>query len=122
MRFKIFVSLIFISSSLAAQKVVSIESLLQEMINYETVAQWPQPSYALKQASSYDRKSVSADKPGWFANADASQYIRVEEKHGHRENVMLDADGPGAIVRFWLTTFKRNGIIRIYFDGQEQPA
>lgn len=122
MQFKIFISLIFINSSLAAQKVVSVESLLHEMINYETVTRWPQQPYTLKQASSYDRKSRSADKPGWFANADASQYIRVEEKLGHKENVMLDVDGPGAVVRFWLTTFKRNGIIKIYFDRQEQPG
>ena len=50
------------------------------------------------------------------------QYIRIEEKEEHKENVMLDADGPGAIVRFWLTTFKRNGIIRIYFDAKEQAG
>jgi hypothetical protein len=121
MRLNIIALLLFFSSSAIAQ-VVSVESLLQEMINYETVARWAQPAYTLKQASSYDRKSVSPDKPGWFANADASQYIRVEEKQGHKENVMLDADGPGAVVRFWLTTFKRNGIIRIYFDGQNQAG
>jgi len=33
----------------------------------------------------------------------------------------MDADGPGAIVRFWLTTFKRDGIIRIYFDNKTEP-
>ncbi|MES2807703.1 MAG: glycoside hydrolase family 172 protein, partial [Bacteroidota bacterium] len=40
---------------------------------------------------------------------------------GRKENVMLDVDGPGAIVRFWLTTFKRAGNIRIYFDGDTEP-
>lgn len=101
---------------------VSLKTLLNEMTEFETVAKWSQPPYILKQASSYDRQSVSPDKPGWFANADASQYIRSEIINGHSENVMLDVDGPGVIVRFWLTTFKRNGILRIYFDGQPQPA
>lgn len=73
------------------------------------------------QASSYDRRSVAFDQPGWFTNKDFSQYIRTEEVNGHKENVMLDVDGPGAIVRFWLTTFKRNGIIRIYFDNKTEP-
>lgn len=73
------------------------------------------------QASSYDRRSVAFDQPGWFTNRDASQYIRTEEVEGHKENVMLDVDGPGAVVRFWLTTFKRNGIIRIYFDNRAKP-
>lgn len=112
---------VVLSISCFGQDTVSIQSLLNEMINYESLARWSQPDYTMKQASSCDRRSVSPDKPGWFANADASQYIRVEEKSGHKENVMLDADGPGTIVRFWLTTFKRNGILRIYFDGEKNP-
>ena len=100
---------------------ISIQSLLNDITNYELVVHWPRPAYTLKQASSYDRKSISPEKPGWFANADASEYIRTEEKGGRKENVMLDVTGPGAIVRFWLTTFTRNGILRIYFDEQQQP-
>jgi len=103
-------------------QVISLKFLLNEMTKFESVARWSQPPYILKQASSYDRHSVSPDKPEWFANADASQYMGSEIRNGHTENVMLDVDGPGAIVRFWLTTFKRNGILRIYFDGQLQPA
>lgn len=57
----------------------------------------------------YDRLSISPDKPGWFANSDKSQFIRVEQKDGHKEYVILDEKGPGALVRFWITTFKRAG-------------
>ncbi|MBS1598814.1 MAG: DUF2961 domain-containing protein [Bacteroidetes bacterium] len=125
MKFKIILLFIFLavahSISCIAQE-VSLKSLLTEMTDFESIARWNKHPYTLKQASSYDRHSISPDKPGWFANADASQYIRKEEKNGRSENVMLDVDGPGAIVRFWLTTFKRNGIIRIYFDGQDQPT
>jgi hypothetical protein len=73
------------------------------------------------QASSYDRRSVAFDQPGWFTNRDFSQYIRTDVIEGRKEGVMLDVDGPGAIVRFWLTTFKRNGAIRIYFDNKTEP-
>ncbi|HVW97854.1 MAG TPA: glycoside hydrolase family 172 protein [Mucilaginibacter sp.] len=104
-----------------AQPQITTAALLHEMIDYSSVAKWPDPFYYEYQASSYDRKSVSPDKPGWFANGDASQYIRSEITNGHTEQVMLDADGPGAVVRFWLTTFKRDGIIRIYFDGNNKP-
>src|SRR3954470_14883898 len=83
--------------SCAGQNTISVQSLLNEMIDYESVTRWPQPGYTLKQASSYDRNSISPDKPGWFANADASQYVRTEERSRHKENVMLDVDGPGAI-------------------------
>ncbi len=63
------------------------------MIDEESVARWPEPFYVLKQVSSYDRRSVSPLKPGWFANNDYSNFIRVEEKQNNKEYVMLDADG-----------------------------
>ena len=105
-----------------AQTRIDLRSLLHEMVSYDAMARWPQPEYAEKQASSYDRKSVAPGKPGWFANADASQYIRTENIDDRQEHVMMDADGPGAIVRCWLTTFKRNGTIRIYFDNEKQAS
>lgn len=115
-------ALIFAPPSARAQGPVSIESLLDEMVRYDAVARWPSPQYTCRQASSYDRAEVAPDKPGWFGNADNSQFIRTEERDGHRENVMLDADGPGAIVRFWLTTdARREGVMRFYFDGAAAP-
>src|ERR1700761_8586893 len=115
------------TQKVAAQRVVTARpvdarSLLEEMISYETMAQWPDPVYVEKQASSYDRASVSPATPGWFANADASQYLRTDTISDHLEHVMLDTDGPGAIVRFWLTTFNRHGNLRIYLDGSREPT
>ena len=111
--------LFFLMISLAciAQE-VSSRSLLKEMTDVRSVALWPQPGYVLKQASSYDRRSVSPDKPGWFANTDQAQFIRTEQHDGHKEYVMLDAEGPGAIVRFWLTTAEKPGKMRFYFDNE----
>lgn len=105
-----------------AQKVVTLKTLLEDLADNTTVARWPEPFYKESQASSYDRRSVSPAKPGWFANDDRSQYIRTEIAGGHKEEVMMDAEGPGAIVRFWITTFKRNGKIRIYFDNSKTPS
>ena len=105
-----------------AQPVVDTRSLLKEMVSYEAMAKWPQPAYIEKQASSYDRASVAPGKTGWFANADASQYIRADTINKRIEHVMLDAVGPGAVVRFWLTTFKRHGILRVYLDNQPDPV
>lgn len=116
------VVLVFPIGESSAQKVIGMRSLLREMVDYGTMARWPSPAYTEKQASSYDRKSVSPNQPGWFANADFSQYIRTETNSGRKEMVMMDADGPGAIVRFWLTTFKRHGNLRIYFDNHPEPA
>ncbi len=81
------------------------------------------PEYLFIQNSSYDRATISPDLPGWFANNDFSQYIRTETNQGRTEQVMMDDDGPGCIVRFWLTTTSnKSGVIRIYLDGSTTPA
>lgn len=104
------------------QQEITVETLLNEMTNTASVASWPTPQYSEKQFSSYDRKSVSPGKPGWFANGDFNQFVREEENNGHAEYVMMDADGPGAIVRFWLTTVVKQGTIRFYFDNIATPV
>jgi hypothetical protein len=101
---------------------ITIRSLLAEMIDRDSMARWPLPPFACKQQSSYDRHRTGPDKPDWFANHDFSQYIRVK-KHGAREeHVMMEADGPGAIVRIWITTDAIGGKLRVYLDGAEEPT
>lgn len=110
-------------ASCATAANVSLDSLLREMTDFSSVARWPSPPFSLHQCSSYDRAKVAPDKPGWFANNDFSQYIREENHDGRTEKVMMDADGPGCIVRFWLTTVQnKKGTLRIYLDGQAEPA
>ena len=59
---------------------------------------------------------------------DRSQFIRMEENEGRKEYVLLDADGPGAVVRFWATWHGpgggpfSNGTIRVYIDRGEEPT
>lgn len=106
----------------ALSQQITLQTLLKEMIDEELIARWPKPSYVLKQVSSYDRRSISPSKPGWFANDDYSNFIRVEEKQDGKEYVMFDAEGPGAIVRFWLTTDAKPGKMRFYFDNEEKPS
>src|ERR1051325_7933661 len=96
----ILLSCLATAQSSSGQKRVSTASLLNDLIDPVAITKWPDPFYRELQASSYDRKSVSPGKPGWFANADASKFIRSEEINNRKEYVMMDADGPGAIVRF----------------------
>lgn len=107
----------------AGGKVISLESLLQEMVDFDSMARWPVPFYTCRQASSYDRRRKGPDQPDWFANSDNSQYDRVLEQDGRKQHVLMDADGPGVVVRFWLTTKdKKQGFLRIYLDGGASPA
>ncbi|MBQ4280217.1 MAG: DUF2961 domain-containing protein [Rikenellaceae bacterium] len=110
-----------------AQGTVSVETLLKEMIDRDALARFPSPAYTCKQFSSYDRVSTEKGPSSWFGNADANQFIRVETTDGRTEFVMMDTEeqGPGAIVRFWMTfagNNRGNGTLRIYLDGSDTPA
>jgi hypothetical protein len=105
----------------AASAGVSLSSLLVEMDNLAALAEYPDPPFTCKQFSSYDRASVSADdQKTWFANGDAGKYIRTEIRNGQKEFVMMDAAGPGCIVRIWSAN--AGGVLRIYLDGNEKPT
>lgn len=104
---------------------ISFESLLKEMTDKTAVTYFPTQEYSLKQYSSYDRKSVSPDSIGWWANSDWTQFVREEKNDGRREFVLFDADGPGAVVRFWMTFSGEgasDGTLRIYIDENKIPA
>jgi len=90
-------SLLAVATTLTAQD-VTLGTLLDEMVDRERLTRFPSPSFTSSMFSSYDRRSVTKDKPEWFANDDYSHFVRVEENNGRRELVMLDAKGPGAVL------------------------
>ncbi len=105
--------------------VITVESLLKEMTDKTTITYYPEQEYSLKQFSSYDRKSVSPDNNDWWANADYTQFIREENNNDRREFVLFDAEGPGAVVRYWMTFAgdgASEGTLRIYLDGSAIPV
>ena len=87
----------------AASSTITLELLLEEMVQRDGIARLPNPAYTCKQASSYDRHSTEPGSPTWWANADRSYFVRIEENQGRKEHVLMDVDGPGAVVRFWAT-------------------
>ncbi|MFM9994815.1 MAG: glycoside hydrolase family 172 protein [Phycisphaerales bacterium] len=112
---------------------VTFPSLLNEMIDRDAVARLPDPAYTCAQFSSYDRASTEPgrlDAKGrdtWFANGDASQFLRVEDvpvvggpEPSRKEWVMMDTPGPGAVVRIWSANPK--GTLRVYLDGSSTPS
>ncbi|MDR1383744.1 MAG: DUF2961 domain-containing protein [Planctomycetaceae bacterium] len=104
---------------------VTWESLLNEITNRAAISEFPDPFYTNKQASSYDRNAKAAEQPNWFANGDASQFVREETNADfgdRKEWVLIDADGPGAIVRWWITAPHYKTTFRVYFDGEKTPT
>ncbi|MBE0674063.1 MAG: DUF2961 domain-containing protein [Bacteroidales bacterium] len=107
------------------QQVVSLRTLLLEMTDRDALTQAPSPFYRLMQFSSYDRKTVAQDSSGWFANDDYTRFTSVDTSAGRREFVLFDKEGPGAVVRWWMTFAGEGGhegIIRIYIDNNPVPV
>ena len=116
-----------------AAQTVSVNSLLAEMCDRESIARYPNPEYQCLQASSYNRASTHRDQPdrsasGWFADSDGLGFIRTEMARGKKEWVLMEHDGPGCITKIWTPFFyydfnNRVGPnFRIYLDGSETPA
>ncbi len=121
----LFTAILLVSAVAALAQTVSVETLLKEMADREGRACFPYPEFTCRQFSSYDRASVARDEPGWFANWDCTNFLGVDHKEGRIECVMMDTEGPGAIVRFWMTFAGNNsgrGTMRIYIDDMETPA
>lgn len=106
-------------SMVQAAEPVTTGSLLREMTDLRALAQ--PADFTCRQFSSYDRASKTPeDHDAWFANGDAGRYLREEERAGRKEYVVMDADGPGAIVRIWSANPR--GKIFFYLDGATEPT
>ena len=116
---------ITVTGEFAVGETVTFETLLKETVSLERLAVVPSPAYITRQFSSYDQKStdpaVLTDE-NWFANYDRNQHLRVEQHQGREEFVLMDADGPGAVVRFWSANPVEGDIVRFYLDNNEFPA
>lgn len=100
---------------------VTLSSLLDEMVDREKLTSYPAIEYKAGQVSSYDRRTVSKDEPGWWANDDGAGYERLDTIAGRYEKVMCDLNGAGVVTRIWMTTKEKYGTMRIYLDGAKNP-
>ena len=99
---------------------VTVESLLREMTDLETLAREPRPFYTHATASSYSRESRKGGD-AWFDNHDVGQYVRDEARDGRVEYVLADLAGPGAVTRIWSANPTLATTVRFYFDGEASP-
>ena len=119
---------LIVSNGAFAGGAVSLESLLEEMVDRGVIARLAEPGYTCRQFSSYDRNSTEPGSATWWANWDRSYFVRVEENDGRKEHVMMDAEGPGAVVRIWATWHGpgggpfSNGTLRVYLDRKPEPV
>ncbi len=118
-RLLMIVFLLMSTSALYAQT-VTLSTLLDEMADVDSITRYA--DFRCRQASSYDRRSKDPNSSDWFANADASQFIRKETNGGRDEWVLLDVQGPGAIVRWWITAPHYKNNFYVYIDEAVEPV
>jgi Protein of unknown function (DUF2961) len=107
------------------ESVVSLQTLLMEMTDRDTLTRYPGSEFTLLQSSSWDRAELNRkDSASWFANKDYDNYERIDTNNGYKEYVILDAKGPGAITRWWLPQEQTlsNRIVRVYLDDNPKPV
>jgi hypothetical protein len=107
---------------------ITTKSLIKEMTSLERLTRYPEKSYETVQFSSYDRRSTSPYKSGWFANSDGfggepipgfKRVLKEPGENGIGDYLICDVKQPGAIVRLWSARI--NGNIRVYLDDMEEP-
>lgn len=108
---------------------VTFGSLLDDMTDLARLARLPEPVYWTVQFSSYDRRSISPDAPGWFNNADGFgrepvpgflEVLEKPDKKGIGLYLLADVKGPGAVVRGWSAGM--GGTLRVCLDGTRAPV
>lgn len=108
-------------SNPGSNQVITVETLLDELISYDQPTLFPEPYYTCKQVSSYDRRSLSPDQSGWFANNDGFGCISSDTIGDRIQMLMFDEEGPGAITRIWMTTSNKQGVFKFYFNHSAEP-
>jgi len=101
--------------------VISFQSLLNEMGSRESLATWPKHEWKNLQASAL--KIEARHNPGFHANKAIGSFVRIEDKgKGQKEWVLMEHEGPGAVMRMWSPNMAKDAILRIYFDGAKKPS
>jgi hypothetical protein len=123
-------AVLFIMGFTASAQTITTGTLLKEMTDLARLPELTNANYKTVQYSSYDRSSVSATEPGWFANGDGfgneviPSFERVlqhpDTPGGIGRYVICDIRQPGAIVRTWSARI--GGKILMYLDGSAKPV
>lgn len=99
-------------------EVLDLPALLQRMVDLDRLWQPPVAGERCVQFSSHDRRSARGpgDPGAWYANDDRGHYLRVVERDGGREHVLVDVAGPGCIARIWSAN--PTGTLHFDLDGE----
>lgn len=95
--------------SIAAQEQVTFRSLLEELADPASLARWPSPEYRLRTSAGGIARDPEPTEP---ARGRESTF---------EECVLLDVEGPGALVALTLPASRKHRL-RFYVDGGDSPT
>lgn len=102
--------------------VITLTSLMDEMISVDNDPCFPVPYYTAHQLTSYDRRSVIPNTASWHANDDWGGFVRYEANNGRVEKVLFEGQGPGVITRIITTGNDKDANLRFYFNGETEAS
>lgn len=108
-------------AALDGHSTVTCRSLLYEMTDAAALARWADKPWRNLQASALE--TSGRHNPGEFGSKAIGHFVRIEEKpDGRREWVLMEHEGPGAIVRMWAPNMAKDAVFRVYFDHDPAAA
>jgi len=109
-----------VAACAAAQEPAALDypALLHRLVDADWLWQPPLPGERCVQWSSFDRASEKGpkDPAAWYANDDRGKYLRVVERDGTKEFVMVETAGPGCVARIWSAN--PAGTLHFDVDGE----
>jgi hypothetical protein len=116
--------------SLSAGQTVSFDSLLQEMMDRDRIADHPagRMNFDLLQVSTHDTRQSTIGRPSTFTNRDFVEGADFLTKPLYgvgvsgTERVFMSANGPGALTRLWIGGNPQAATYRFYVDGNPAPV
>jgi hypothetical protein len=108
-----------------AASLITTGTLVNEMIDFDHLANYPDTTHKTIQFSSYDRRSTAPYAPEWFANHDGfggepiPNFLEVLEQpdsNGIGRYLVAQVNGPGVIVHTEAATAGFGGELTVWLD------
>lgn len=121
-RFPLWLVGLLLCGNAARADQVSIESLLNELIDLESMTRFPEPSYRLVQSSSREPDKDSLLSTMQLTQEDVAR-AGSRDIEASSETVLFQQSGPGALVRIFLRPLDQARLrLRIYIDESRRPV
>jgi len=119
----------FSCTSHVKKQIITIDSLLEEMVDLNRLIVLPEASYKTCQYSSYDRRSTGPADSLWFSNEDGfggepipgfEKVLKEPDSTGTGEYLICNIKGKGVIQRLWSAGI--TGKIRLFLDDSDSAV